>query len=217
MVGGPIFARFVKINEVIAIIKIGLTGGIATGKSTVAKMVRSFGIEVIDADQLAHQALEPGAKGYQLVLNEFGSHILMVDGKIDRRKLGEIVFNDQSKLKKLEAIVHPLVLTAMNQQLEKLEQQGKEVVVIEMPLLYEAKLESLFDMVWVVAADFEIQLKRLIERNGFQLDEAKQRIMCQQSLESKIEKADVVIDNNDDFEDTRLQVETELKKLGVKL
>ncbi|WP_461201314.1 dephospho-CoA kinase [Anoxybacillus sp. TBDG-1] len=194
---------------------IGLTGGIASGKSTVAAMFRDLHIPVIDADEIAHRVTSVGGEAYQLIIETFGRGILDSNGAIDRRKLGAIVFHDEQKRKQLNAIVHPLVRKHMLQQKEKYAKEGKKAVVLDIPLLFESKLEHLVDRILVVYVDEQTQLRRLRERNGFSVEEAWARIKAQMPLEEKRKKADAVIDNNGMIEETKQQLYACLMRWGV--
>ncbi len=198
-----------------AVLTIGLTGGIASGKSTVAAMFRDLHIPVIDADEIAHRVTSVGGEAYQLIIETFGRGILDSNGAIDRRKLGAIVFHDEQKRKQLNAIVHPLVRKHMLQQKEKYAKEGKKAVVLDIPLLFESKLEHLVDRILVVYVDEQTQLRRLRERNGFSVEEAWARIKAQMPLEEKRKKADAVIDNNGMIEETKQQLYACLMRWGV--
>lgn len=194
-------------------ITVGLTGGIATGKSTVAKVLRQKGIAVISSDELAHQAIEPGGPAYEQVIAGFGSAVLTPDGKINRRLLGEIVFQDQAARKRLEGIVHPVVIKGIRQELERYSKDGAQIVVVEVPLLFEVGLEDLFDYVWVVSASHEHQLQRILERDRLTEVEARERIAAQMSLEEKEKRADAVIKNDNGLDSLEKQVSTLLRTL----
>ena len=193
-------------------IVIGLTGNIATGKSTVARMLAELGAHVIDADKVAHQAMAPDGPAYRAVLDAFGADLAREDGTIDRRRLAEIVFNDPAALARLEAIVHPAVYDLIRQELARIEagtQPGEPepVVVVEAIKLLESGLVlSLCDQVWVVTASPERQLQRLWEQRGMMEDEARRRMAAQSSQEAKVQRADVVIHNDGALEDTAAQV-----------
>mgnify|MGYP001770220808 CR=1 FL=1 len=194
---------------------IGLTGGIASGKSTVAAMFRDLHIPVIDADEIAHRVTAIDGEAYQLIVETFGSDILDSNGAIDRRKLGAIVFHDEQKRKQLNAIVHPLVRKHMLQQKEQYARRGEKAVVLDIPLLFESNLEHLVDRILVVYVDEQIQLRRLCERNGFSFEEAWARIKSQMPLEQKRKKADAVIDNNGTIEQTKRQLYERLVEWGI--
>lgn len=198
-----------------ALLTIGLTGGIASGKSTVAAMFRDLHIPVIDADEIAHRVTAIDGEAYQSIVETFGSDILDSNGAIDRRKLGAIVFHDEQKRKQLNAIVHPLVRKHMLQQKEQYARKGEKAVVLDIPLLFESKLEHLVDRILVVYVDEQTQLRRLCERNGFSVEEARARMKAQMPLGEKRKKADAVIDNNGTIEETKRQLHACLMRWGI--
>lgn len=194
-------------------ITIGLTGGVATGKSTVSEMLRQSGVEVINSDELAHQAMLPEGPAYNQIVTEFGPKVLLPDGKINRRLLGEIVFKDQAARKRLEGIIHPIVIKEIKEELENYEKSGAPMVVVEVPLLFEVNLTDLFDYIWVVSSSYERQLQRILQRDRLTEDEAKDRIAAQWSLEEKEKRADAVIHNNNGLNWLEKQVSTLLRTL----
>lgn len=194
---------------------IGLTGGIASGKSTVAKIFATHHIPVINADKLAHEAIQPGQPAYKEIVSTFGSVVLAENETIDRKKLGKIVFADDQAKKRLETIIHPVVIEKIKGFIATMHEYGVNVAVFEIPLLFEVGLTSLFDEIWVVTVDRESQLTRLQERDGLTVEEAKQRIETQLPLEIKVKKADVVIDNNLGVTETKNQVIAKLRDFGV--
>lgn len=173
---------------------IGLTGGIATGKSTAAAYLEKKGAEIIDADQISHQLSQKGEKGWQRVVDEFGDQILQENGEFDREKLGEIVFSDPAKRKKLEALLHPLIIYEMKEEAHKYLEDNK-IVVFMAPLLYEAGLAKFCDQVWVISSSEEAQIERLKKRNNLDREAALKRIRSQLSLAEKKSRAEVVIEN----------------------
>jgi dephospho-CoA kinase len=176
---------------------VGLTGGIGAGKSTVANMFAQLGALVVDADQLARAAIEPGSSGFDEVVATFGEKILR-DGEIDRAALGEIVFKDAQQRKKLEAIIHPRVQEALAQKIKTL--NPGDLLVYEIPLLVETGAADKFDYIITVEADIENRLDRLFER-GMDEDEAKRRIAAQASQAEREAVADRVIINDGDRAD----------------
>jgi dephospho-CoA kinase len=194
---------------------IGLTGGIASGKSTVAKMLLELGIPVIDADQIAREVVEIGEEAYLQIVEKFGEEILHDDKTIDRAKLGAIVFNDEEKRKLLNSIVHPAVRKKMLEQKEQYVKKGEKTIVLDIPLLFESNLTHLVDKIIVVYVDDHIQLERLMARNCFSKEEAEARIKAQMPLKEKAAKADAVIDNNGTMEQTKEQLLNILKKWDV--
>lgn len=186
---------------------IGLTGGIASGKSLVSRLLRELGALVIDADQIAREVVEPGKPAYHSILREFGNQVLNPDGSLNRQALGRLVFSDPRKLERLNQITHPLIIAEIQKLLKSYRLLFPEkAVVLDAPLLYEAGLESIVDEVWVVYVDYPTQLQRLMERDGLTREEARRRIEAQLPLEEKVKRADRVIDNRGTPEETALQV-----------
>lgn len=194
---------------------IGLTGSIATGKSTVAKMFRQLGIPVIDADILAREVVEPGEDAYKEVIETFGEDILLDDKTLNRKRLGEIVFTDETKRKQLNGIVHPAIRKKMLEKRDHFIREGNQCVVLDIPLLFESKLQEFVDKVLVVYADQEIQLQRLMARNEFTEEEAMQRIQSQMPVKEKASLADAVINNNSTKEETYEQLRQLLEKWQI--
>ncbi|PWH18160.1 MAG: dephospho-CoA kinase [Anaerolineae bacterium] len=182
---------------------IGLTGNIATGKSVVRRMLEHLGAYGIDADALSHRVIAIGAPGYQKVVDTFGKWILASDGQIDRSKLAKIVFSDPNALRQLEHIIHPLVRQAEDFLIRR---TTKTVVVVEAIKLIESGFDRLCDQVWVTYAPEDVQLRRLTVKRGMSREAALQRILAQPPQEEKIKRADVVIRNDQSFEDTWQQV-----------
>ncbi|EZP76438.1 dephospho-CoA kinase [Parageobacillus genomosp. 1] len=185
---------------------IGLTGGIASGKSTVTGMIRELGIPVIDADQVARDVVKVGEEAYAQIVATFGRDILQANGEIDRAKLGAIVFHSEQERKKLNAIVHPAVRRRMMAEKEAYVQNGAKTIVLDIPLLFESELTHFIDKVIVVYVDDDVQLERLMKRNGFSKEEALARIRSQMPLREKVKKADAVINNNGTVEETKQQL-----------
>lgn len=185
---------------------IGLTGGIATGKSTAASYLEKKGAKVIDADEISHQLSKNGEKGWQVIVDEFGEKVLTAKKEIDREKLGEIVFSNPDKRKKLESLLHPLIIYKMK---EKAHQYlaNDELVIFMAPLLFETGLDYFCDQVWLISSSKSEQIKRLKKRNGFNRKEAIKRIDAQLALEKKKEKADIIIKNNSTIEDLKLELD----------
>ena len=187
---------------------IGLTGGIASGKSTASLILKSFGATIIDADILAHQVVEKGQPAWKKIVATFGRKILNKQGELDRKVLGEIVFESEEKLKKLNKIVHPEVHSLVISSFERERAEGKEKIVYDCPLLIEGNLQHLVDQVWLIYIDEETQLKRLMKRNDFTKEQAMKRMNNQMPLKQKIKYADILINNNGSKKD----LEKTLKK-----
>lgn len=185
---------------------IGLTGGIATGKSTVAAMFKDLGANVVDADAIVHQMLRKGEVVWQAVVDEFGNQILLPDNEIDRRRLGDIVFNDPTKRARLEAVVHPPVIEYLSKLADQFRAAETGVLILEIPLLVELSLQSLVDKVLVVTAEQETQVRRLINRYGIDAEQALIRIRSQMSLSEKSKFADWIISTEGTLQSTREQV-----------
>ncbi|HTY21205.1 MAG TPA: dephospho-CoA kinase [Geobacteraceae bacterium] len=185
---------------------IGLTGGIASGKSSVARIMESLGGVIVDADLLAREAVLPGKPAYRSIVAEFGKGILNPDGTIDRQALGRIVFSDPSARRKLERITHPAIARLAEQRLSALRESGVQVVVYMAPLLIEAGVTDRVDEIWVVYVDRETQVERLIRRDGIGREEALQRLAAQMPMDEKIKLGNVVIDNNGAPHETEQQV-----------
>lgn len=188
---------------------IGLTGGIASGKSTVSSCLRGLGAMVVDADVLAREAVAPGSEGLAAVVRAFGRDILAADGSLDRRRLGDIVFADQEARQRLNSIVHPYVRRRMHDEIEAAAAAHLPAIVLDVPLLFEGGLNKMCDEVWVVLADEAQQLQRLIARDNLDEAAARARIAAQWPLAAKAEQADVVIDNRGSLAVTEAQVRKE--------
>lgn len=188
-------------------ITIGLTGGMGTGKATVARMCARRGAFVIDADELAREAVRPGRRAWRSVVKSFGRGVLKDDGSIDRLKLAAIVFCDRRKLDRLNAIVHPSVRWEMRRRLARAGREGKhDVAVANVPLLFEAGLEEEFDKTIVVTCPRKKQIERCRERDGLSRREIERRIGMQLPITNKIRRSDYVIDNGGTLENTKRQV-----------
>jgi len=189
---------------------IGLTGGIVSGKSTVARMFKDLGAKIVDADKLGHQVILPPGAAWKRIIKIFGKDILQKDQTINREKLGKIVFANQNLLKKLNKITHPEIIKLIKKEISLAKNNSKEekkILIIDDALIYETKIDRLMDKIIVVYLDEEKQLKRLKKRNNLAEKEALQKIKSQIPLKEKIERADYVIDNDDTLDKTRKQVE----------
>jgi len=175
-------------------IVVGLTGGVATGKTTVAKMFKQCGAAVIDADQLAHDIVKPGKPAWRQIVNAFGKTVLNPDHTLNRRELGALVFGNRIKLRQLEKIIHPRVAREQARLTKAIARKHpKAVVIYEVPLLFEAGVDKRVDKIIVVTADRNTQIARLKKRNGFSRAEAIRRIRSQMPLAKKIQRADHVL------------------------
>ena len=193
---------------------VGLTGGIATGKSTISEMFRNENIPVIDADTIAREVVNKNEPAYLKIIQEFGPQILLVTGDINRKKLAQIIFNDEKKRDKLNTIVHPEVKKRIVNEIKLHETMGSQLVVLDVPLLYESNFQEMCDFVVVVFTDESTQLQRLMKRDNLSLEEAKKRIASQMSLRDKIELADFKIDNSLSILETKTQFTMLMKKLN---
>lgn len=193
--------------QVADMIVIGLTGGIASGKSTVARILSELGAVVIDADKVGHEAFRPRTEAWQKVVAAFGKGILAPNGEIDRGKLAQVVFNDARALKRLNRIMHPSMKEIVRQRIEVLRREGVEVVVLEATLLTEAKWTDLVDQVWVTISPEAAVVNRLVCQKGFTEEQAGARIKSQTPISQRAKNADVVIDNDSDVASLRRKVE----------
>lgn len=186
---------------------IGLTGGIASGKSSVSEFLVSLGAILIDADKIAREVMLPGHPVLAKVVQQFGQAVLLEDGTLNRKMLGELVFNNKDNLQALNEITHPAIRQELRDRKRKYEQQFPDrLVVSDIPLLYESGLEDDFEQVMLVYVSREIQLDRLMKRDGMDEQQAIQRLAAQMDIEKKKQKADIIIDNSLDFEHTKKQI-----------
>ena len=194
---------------------IGLTGGIATGKSTVAKLLTERGAKLIDLDKIAREVVEPGQPALHAIAERFGQAVLQPDGSLDRKKLGAVVFSDLEERKALEAITHPAIRAVMKERMARYEaEEPDRLVVVDVPLLFESKLESYFEQVMVVYVPRETQLRRLIERDAL-TEEAEKRLAAQMDIEEKKRRADILIHNTGTPEDTDRQIDRFWREKGL--
>lgn len=185
---------------------IGLTGGIATGKSAVSAMLRALGAKVIDADAVAREVVEPGEPALQEIAARFPG-VVGADGRLDRQELGRRIFADPREREALNAIVHPRIQERVREKIDALARAGEQLVVYDVPLLFENRLEQWMGGVIVVTAPREAQVARLAQRNGLSRADAEARIDAQMPLEEKVRRATWVIDNSGDLAGTERQVE----------
>jgi dephospho-CoA kinase len=195
---------------------IGLTGGIATGKSTVAKLLMEHGASLIDLDAIAREVVHPGQPSLLRIAEQFGQAILQEDGTLDRKRLGSIIFADPAQRKALEAIIHPAIRAVMKARMDDHERRCQDkLVVVDVPLLYESGLEAYFQEIMVVYVPKEIQLQRLIQRDKLTEEEAQRRLNAQMDIEEKRNKADIVIDNSDSLIQTKQQIDRFWREKGL--
>ena len=194
-------------------ITIGLTGGIASGKSTVSAELRRQGVPIFDADQNARDAVAKGSKGLALVAEAFGSEYLTDAGELNRPKVSELVFHDKQALKTLEGILHKIVWENAESFLKTQRELGAKIAVLDVPLLIETGWHQQVDKVWLVAVSRRQQIERAMLRSGMTEAEVVARIDAQMSLEEKEKYADVVLDNSGSLEHTLAHVQVELDKL----
>ncbi len=193
---------------------IGLTGGIASGKSAVSAMLKKAGAIIIDADRIARAVVKKGLPAYREIVDHFGADILLSNGEIDREALGDIIFNDPSEKQKLNRIVHPRVATEVNRKLKQIEKTDPQsLVILDIPLLLEAGMHTDLSEVIVVYAPQQLQLKRLMHRDQISEAEALARVRSQMPIEEKKRKATIVIDNSGTIEHTREQTLDLFKRL----
>lgn len=186
---------------------IGLTGGIGTGKSTVARMLVAHGATLVDADLLAREVVEPGAPALAEIVAAFGPAVLQPDGALDRPALGALVFADAARRERLNRITHPRVGALMQERIAAALESGAPLVVVDIPLLFEGSRQSLFEGVMLVWTPAEVQLRRLVERDGWAEDEAQQRVASQMPIDDKRALATWVIDNSGSLAGTQQQVD----------
>jgi dephospho-CoA kinase len=185
---------------------IGLTGGIGSGKSTVSHYLAELGAVIIDADSVGHEAFKPDTEAWREVVGTFGREVLTPAGEIDRKKLGEIVFNNPESLSRLNKIMHPRMYDMVKAQIEEYRRQGVEVVVLEAAVLIEAGWTSLVDELWVTVASEDVVLKRLKKQRGLEEERTRARIYSQLSNEERMKHADVVINNDGDLDKLKAKV-----------
>lgn len=186
---------------------IGLTGGIASGKSTVAQILRDRGYIVLSADVIAREVVEPGEAAYQGIVEAFGEGVLHEDGTLDRAALGAIVFADPSQRKRLDGITHPIIAQRAAEQIAAHAEAGHSYLFYEVPLLFETNMQGMFHEVVLVALPPELQRRRLESREGLSPEEAQQRIQSQMPLEKKLALAKHVIENSGTLDDLHQQVD----------
>lgn len=194
---------------------IGLTGSIASGKSTVAEMLKELNLPIIDADLVARVVVEPGTETLKQIVEAFGEEVLLDDDTLNRPKLGDIIFHEPAARKTLNDIIHPAIRQEMLRQRDELLENGAKDIVMDIPLLFESRLQHFVEKILVVSVTEETQLKRLMERNNLSEKDAKARISSQLPLSEKEKGADAVIYNNKSLESTREQLHKILIKWNV--
>lgn len=195
---------------------IGLTGGIASGKSTVSELLVNKGARLIDADVIAREVMLPGHEVLAAAVKQFGEEILFPDGTLNRAKLGAIVFNDPAALQVLNNLTHPAIRQEIKDRMLNMEQEEPErLIIVDIPLLFESGLDNMFKEIVVVYVPREVQISRLMERNRLSLEEAEARLNAQMDIELKRNKADYIIDNSGDLAYTEQQVAVFWDRLGL--
>lgn len=188
---------------------IGLTGGIASGKSTVTQLLREQQITVLDADAIAWQLAQPDEALWQAYTERYGDRVLLPDRQLNRQAVADIVFAQPEEKQWMDGMAHPIIRDEIKNQLSAAAQAGERLLVLDVPLLYEAGWDDMVEQVWLVYVSREVQLQRLMARNGYSLQEAQLRINAQMSMEEKRKRAQIVIDNNG----TRQELETRVMGL----
>ncbi|AIQ34864.1 dephospho-CoA kinase [Paenibacillus sp. FSL R5-0345] len=195
---------------------IGLTGGIASGKSTVSALLVSKGARLVDADVIAREVMLPGHEVLAAAVKQFGSEILSPDGTLNRGKLGDIVFQDPAALQALNNLTHPAIRREIKERMNSMEEEDpKKLTIVDIPLLFESGLENMFHEILVVYVPREVQIARLMERNGLSLEQAEARLNAQMDIEAKRNKADYIIDNSGELAHTEQQVAVLWDRLGL--
>lgn len=194
---------------------IGLTGGIATGKSSVSNYLLSLGIPVIDADLISREVVEPGQPGLLKLLQKFGPEILTQDGQLNRPALAQKLFHNEAVRQQVNQLLHPLIYDRMFERVAAFQSQGEALVFLDIPLLFETQTKNLFDDIWLVYVPETIQLERLMKRDQLSQEAAVARIASQLSIEEKRLLADVIIDNSGTIEVTLAQVKSLLDSMSV--
>ena len=191
---------------------IGITGGVGCGKSTVSSYLKELGIPIIDGDLLAREAVRPGSAAMEDIRRAFGEAIFNKDGTLDRLKTAAIVFTKEEKRQQLNAIIHPFIWRRTQEELLKAQEEGHDLVVLDMPLLLEISWQLRVEEVWIVKVPLEMQIERVTLRDGFTREQVLDRIHKQMPTDNKLNYADVIIDNSRSVEDTRRQVREALAK-----
>jgi dephospho-CoA kinase len=192
----------------------GLTGGIASGKSTVCSVFESLGAAIVDADIIAREIVSPGEDGWKSLVNCFGNMILLPDGNIDREKLGRKIFSDKTARAELDSCLHPLIISKLMSEIKNIKIKAEnQVIIADVPLLIECEIQDDFDRVILVYADRKTQVKRLIKRNNITVTEAEERVGSQLDIESKRKFAHIIIENSSSLRDLKNSVNNIYLKL----
>lgn len=186
---------------------IGLTGGIASGKSTVSSILQTLGANIIDADLVARDIVKRGEKAYNEIVQHFGKEILLENGEINRKKLGSIVFSDKEELKILESITHQEIFMRIEEEIGYLKSNNVKVIIIDAAILIESSLYTICDTIWLVVVDNKVQIDRLMKRDNLTYDEALNRIRSQYTNEEKEVFADIIIDNDKSMNELKKEIE----------
>ena len=194
-------------------LRIGLTGGIATGKSTVSNYLKELAYPLIDADVIARQLVEPGQEGLERLVARFGREILDETGSLNRQALGQRLFGDAQLRQEVDQLLHPLIYEALEVESQRLAQAGAKLAFFDIPLLYETGYDQKMDQVWVVYLPHDLQVERLMARNSWSRAQAEAAIASQASIEAKRQRADLVIDNQGTLAVTFAQVDQALSRL----
>lgn len=190
---------------------IGLTGGIASGKSTASEIISTMGYPVVDADEISIELAEPGQPIWQAYKDRYGEKVLYQDGSLNRKAVAALVFSDKDELAWANSMSHPIIHSRIKAAIKELEAMGADRVFLDIPLLFEAGFQDMTDAVWLVYISPACQLSRLMERNGYSQAEAKMRIDAQMSIDEKCKLADVIIDNQGTIEELRINIIKELE------
>ena len=198
-------------------LNVGLTGGIASGKSTVSRILAEKGAVLIDFDEMAHAVQDPGGPVWREIIRHFGREMLLEDGTIDRRKLGETVFADREKRELLNRLVHPAIFEEWQRRLAEIRARRADAIVVsDIPLLIEAGMKEMVDLVLLVCITPEEQIRRVMARDGFSREEAERRLAAQMPIDEKLRSADIVIRNEGSPEETRWAVSTVWMELNIR-
>ena len=194
-------------------LRIGLTGGIATGKSTVSNYLKELAYPLVDADVIARQLVEPGQEGLERLVARFGREILDESGALNRQVFGQRLFGNAQLRQEVDQLLHPLIYEALEGESQRLAQAGAALAFFDIPLLYETGYDQKMDQVWVVYLPHDLQVERLMARNSWSQDQAEAAIASQASIEAKRQRADLVIDNQGSLAVTFAQVDQALSRL----